>query len=166
MQRQINEEELDSFYRAIGAAIWHIQYFEDALVSFVVLKRHKRNPTAERKAYDRLERERRGTLGSIYGRAKDEGIIPKEMEARFETFLNERNWLIHRSKAESSSDLYNDNLRTRMINRIIFIQEESLKLKQFIFEKMEAFVRAHGVEMASVYSGANETIRKLRNGDD
>lgn len=165
MQRQINEEELDSFYRAIGAAVWHIQYFEDALVSFVVMKRHKRNPTPEREAYDRLERERGGTLGSIYGRAKDEGIIPKEMEARFERFLAERNWLIHRSKAKSSSDLYNDDLRTRMINRIISIQDESLKLKQFIFESMEAFVRAHGVDIASVHSIANETIRKLKEGD-
>ena len=165
MQRQINEEELDSFYRAIGAAVWHIQYFEDALVSFVVMKRHKRNPTPEREAYDRLERERKGTLGSIYGRAKDEGIIPKDMEVRFENFLYERNWLIHRSKAESSSDLYNDDLRMRMINRIISIQDESLKLKQFIFESMEAFVCVHGVDMASVYRVANEAIRKLRDGD-
>ena len=162
MQRQINEDELAIFYHAIGAAVWHIQYLEDALVTYVVLKRHKRKPTTESDAYDRLEQERKGPLGAIYGRAKEEGIVPKEMEKRFSTFLNERNWLIHRSKTESSADLYNDDLRTKMINRIIAVQDESVNLKQFIFESMQAFVHAQGVDMASVYMVANETIRKLK----
>jgi hypothetical protein len=161
MQRQINQDELDAFYHATGAAVWMIQYLEDVLVTLVAMKRHERDPTGPREAYDRLERERKGTLGSIYGRAKDEAIIPKEMEARFETFLEERNWLIHRSKKESSADLYNDDLRVRMIHRIIAVGEEAQDLRNMIYERMEAFVCVRGVDVASVYEVADETIRRL-----
>jgi hypothetical protein len=164
MQRQINQDELDVFYHGIGAAVWMIQYLEDVLVTLVAMKRHDRDPNGPSEAYDRLERERKGTLGSIYGRAKDEGIIPKEMEARFETLLEERNWLIHRSKKESSADLYNDDLRMRMImiSRIIAVGEEAQDLRDIIYERMAAFVRARGVDVASVYEVADETMRRLR----
>ena len=58
VQRPIASDELNIFYNSAGEAVWQIQYLEHAIVSFVVIKRHKR----------------KGTLGSLYGRAKDEGI--------------------------------------------------------------------------------------------
>jgi hypothetical protein len=84
------------------------------------------------------------------------------MEARFETFLEERNWLIHRSKKESSADLYNDDLRIRMVHRIIAVGEEAQDLRDIIYERTEPFVRARGVDVASLYEVADETIRRLR----
>lgn len=162
MQRQINEEELKIFYCEIGAAVWHIQYIEDVLVTFVVAKRHKRNPTTEHIAYERLERERKGTLGSIYGRAKDEGIIPKNMEARFEKFLNERNWLMHKSRTESSTHLYNDILRNKMLNRIKTICNESMKLKRLLFEEFQSFLISEGIDLDKAYKLVDENLRKLK----
>jgi hypothetical protein len=38
MQRQMDATELQEFYHHIGAALWHVQYLEDALVTFLVLK--------------------------------------------------------------------------------------------------------------------------------
>ncbi|MCF6261637.1 MAG: hypothetical protein L3J98_15990 [Gammaproteobacteria bacterium] len=66
MQREIDQFELSQFYKKVGEAVWQLQYLEHALVNFVVIKRHKRKPTNEEKAYERLEKEKKGTLGSIY----------------------------------------------------------------------------------------------------
>ncbi len=74
VQRPIASDELNIFYNSAGEAVWQIQYLEHAIVSFVVIKRHKRKPSSVKEAYERLETERKGTLGSLYGRAKDEGI--------------------------------------------------------------------------------------------
>ena len=38
MQRQMNADELEDFYHRVGAAIWHVQYLEDVLVSFLAMK--------------------------------------------------------------------------------------------------------------------------------
>lgn len=162
MQRQINEEELKEFYHDIGAAVWHIQYLEDVLVTFVVSKRHKRKPTTEDIAYERLERERKGTLGSIYGRAKDEGIIPENMKVRFATFLNERNWLIHKSRTESSTHLYNDILRNKMLDRIKSICDESIELKKILFEEFQSFLICEGCNIEKAYKLADAKIRNLK----
>lgn len=162
MQRQINEEELKILYCEIGVAVWHIQYVEDVLVTFVVAKKHKRSPTTKHIAYERLERERKGTLGSIYSRAKDEGIIPKNIEARFENFLSERNWLIHKSRTESSTHLYDDILRNKMINRIKTICDESIKLKKLLFEEFQSFLISESIDIDKAYKLADENLRKLK----
>jgi hypothetical protein len=150
LQRQINAEELNEFYNAIGGAVWHIQYLEQALVSFVLMKRHKRKPTTIDQAYERLEKERKGTLGSLYGRAKDEGIIPEELKPRFDNFIDERNWLIHDSRTHNSDDLYNDQLRFEIISRIDAIIEESMRLTGFIFELMDIFIKSEDIDVREV----------------
>ena len=75
MQRPIVSDELNIFYNSVGEAVWQIQYLEHAIVNFVVIKRHKRKPSSVKEAHERLETERKGTLGSLYGRAKDEPVL-------------------------------------------------------------------------------------------
>ena len=162
MQRQINEEELKVFYNLIGEAVWLIQYLEDVMVTFVVAKMHKRQPATAAEAFSRLEKERKGTLGTIYKKAKSEGAIPPAYETRFDKLLEERNWLIHRSKGESSSDLYNDAFRMRMIQRISRIQEESVQLRQVLFNEFRSFLLAEGCDTDLAFRMGDERIRKLK----
>ena len=42
VQRPIASDELNIFYNSAGEAVWQIQYLEHAIVSFVVIKRHKK----------------------------------------------------------------------------------------------------------------------------
>lgn len=162
MQRQINEDELAVFYHEIGAAVWLIQYLEDVLVTFMSVKKFKRQPTTAAEALSRLEKERKGTLGSICKKAKAEGIITPSLEGRFDALLDERNWLIHNSRKESSTTLYNDELREKMFQRIRSIQEESDQLKKLLFEDYCAFLQAQGVDLCLGFKIGEENIRKLK----
>lgn len=38
MRRQINSDELHYLYTKLGQAVWHLQYVEDALVPFIIIK--------------------------------------------------------------------------------------------------------------------------------
>ncbi|MDH5632141.1 MAG: hypothetical protein OEZ10_04020 [Gammaproteobacteria bacterium] len=162
MQRQINSVELNEFYNAIGGAVWHLQYLEHALVNFVVMKRHKRNPSDIDAAYERLEKERKGTLGSLYGRAKDEGIIPKELEQRFDKLIDERNWLIHHSRTKNSEDLYNDELRINVISRIDSIIVESMELTNNLLKLLYQFMQSEGVDIAEAERNAEKKLSELK----
>ena len=172
MQRQINPAELDVFYHAIGAAVWHIQYLEDALVMFIAMKKLKaKKNEAQRRGGEKisvdearalLDRERRATLGAIYRKAKEAGIIPEEMEERFGAFLNERNWLIHRSKQENSADLYYDDLRVKVLDRISATQSESQELRDYFFRRMNEYYRDEGFDLAAAHRTADAALRKLR----
>jgi len=161
VQRPINHDELTVFYNAVGEAVWQIQYLENTLVTFVVIKRHKRKPTTEEKSYERLEKERKGTLGSIYGRAKDEGIISKSLKPRFDKFIGERNWLIHDSRTLNSEDLYNDTKTEIIINRIHSITEESMELTRTVGQLIKQFMISEGFSLEEINKRADSYIKGL-----
>ncbi len=161
MQRPIDHDELSIFYKAVGEAVWQTQYLEHALVSFVVIKHHKRKPTSEEQAYARLEKERKGTLGSIYGRAKVEGIIPENLEDRFDGFISERNWLIHDSNALNSEDLYDEKKTVSIINRIQAVTDESIELTRIVLSLLEEFMKSEGFDLTEAYERADNYIRNL-----
>ena len=105
----MNADELADFYRRIGAALWHLQYLEDILVSFLVMKIiHERRCAGQTvtasEAQTLLADKRRITLGPLIEACSSRKIIRLEHQARFETFKIERHWLVHRSLVESGDD--------------------------------------------------------------
>jgi len=112
MQRQMNADELNEFYRRVGAAIWHVQYLEDVLVSFLAMKilgpkRSGGQAISADEMNALLAQERRLTLGRLIEACTCQNIISAPLQARFETFKTDRHWLVHRSVVESGDDLYN-----------------------------------------------------------
>jgi|SRR5690554_5282443 len=162
VQRPIASDELNIFYNSVGEAVWQIQYLEHAIVSFVVIKRHKRKPSSVKEAYERLETERKGTLGSLYGRAKDEGIIPDNLKPRFDKLISERNWLIHDSRTMNSEDLYNDEKTCSIINRIESITNESKSLTREILQLLETFMSSEEFDLGEAYRMAKSKLRDLK----
>ena len=134
MQRQMTAEELDHFYRRIGAALWHIQYLEDVLVSFLVAvlvdqRRLSGDTITETDADALLARKRRVTLGPLIQECIAQKIIPLSLQARFEIFKDDRHWLVHRSLVESGDELYTDLTRDAVFRRMVTIQQEAIALK-------------------------------------
>ena len=52
MRRQINMDELADFYRRIGAALWHVQHLENAMVQFLTMKEIHERRRAGKKVDD------------------------------------------------------------------------------------------------------------------
>jgi len=167
MQRQMNAEELDEFYRRVGAAIWHVQYLEDVLVSFLAMKLlgPKRSDgqaisAAEMDAL--LTQKRKLTLGPLIQACIGQNIITPALEPRFEIFKTDRHWLVHRSVVESGDGLYNGEARDAVFSRIFSVQEEAISLKKLIGAGLETWLSAQGVDVDAAARQGEDVLRKLK----
>ena len=163
----MNADELADFYRRIGAALWHLQCFEDVLVSFLAMKlihelRCAGQTVTSSDAQTLLADKRRITVGPLIEACSSRKIIRPENRARFEAFKNERHWLVHRSMVESGDDLYDDATRESVLSRIAAVQEEAISLKGLAFRDCESWVAAHGVDLDAAQDQAECAMRKLR----
>jgi hypothetical protein len=163
----MNAEELADFYRRIGAAVWHLQYLEDVLVSFLAMKIiHERRCAGQTitaaDAQNLLADKRRITLGPLMEACIKRKIIRPEHQTRFEAFKIERHWLVHRSMVESGDYLYDDVRRIVVFSRIAAIQQEAISLKGLVVNDCELWVARHGVDVAEATSAAEDAVRKLK----
>lgn len=156
-----NEDRLQEFYTAVGSAVWHLQFLEDVLVTYV---------TARLKLQDRgsgivglkvLEEQRQRTLGALMHEAKSGGILVGRVEEAFEV-LTERNWLIHRSMHEVSDGLYNDSVREAAIDRVRTLADKSISLKKALYADCRSWFEAKGVDVHSAEAAALARFRELR----
>lgn len=163
----MSADELADFYQRIGAALWHLQYLEDVLVNFLVMKiMHERRcagrTVTASDARTLLADKRRVTIGPLIGDCSSRKIIRPEYQARFEAFKIERHWLVHRSLVESGDDLYDDTMRNFVVSRIGAIQQEASSLKGLVFSDCQSWVAAHEVDLEAVHDQAEDAIRKLK----
>jgi len=160
-------DELAEFYCLVGGALWHIQYLEDALVNFLSLKLlHERRCAGttvtieEAQAF--LSERRRLTFGPLVESCASRKVIRLEHQPRFETFKQERHWLVHRSMVESGDHLYGDSTRSAVFARIDAIREESIYLKKLVVSDLETWSAAHGVDTEAAQRKAEAAVRKLK----
>lgn len=163
MPRQMNVTELHEFYHHIGAALWQIQYLEDALVSFLALKVCKeRGDTTAAGRQKLLAEKRKLTLGPLIDACVKYQIIRPQEQSRLMSFKLERHWLVHRSLVESGDKLYDDAGRQAVFTRIAAIRDEANCLKGIAFEDLQSWAEAEGVSPAAVEKHAQEELRRLK----
>ncbi len=162
-QRAIKSNELTIFYNAVGEAVWQIQYLEHAIVNLIIIKSEKaKRPSSTEEADELLDKERKGTLGLLYKKAKQAEIIPDQLLPRFDKFLTERNWLIHNSRLDNSEDLYNSEKTVQIIDRIKSIGKESLALTGEIVCLLEHFMISQGYNIDDIYKMAYDKLNNLQ----
>ncbi len=163
-RRQISAEELEFLFVLIGRGIWHLQYVEDALHNTVTLKGEVkiRGSITQDQAEALLAKVRRKTLGQSLKISRESQLLNELLQTRLEKFLEERNWLVHRSVNQNGDDLYVDEARVALFSRIELFSEEAKALQKLIVSELEAFVVSQGVSQERVLEEAIEKIRKRR----
>ena len=165
----MDTDSLAEFYQRIGAALWHLQYLEDVLASFLTLKLLNERRRAGQKitpedAYSLLADKRKLTLGPLLESCRSKKIISAERQPRFEAFKLERHWLVHRSLVENGDDLYKEATRNAVLNRIGLIQEEAIALKNLVGKELETWGAGHGINPEAIDVEARSAIEKLKSG--
>jgi len=161
-------DELSDFYRRIGAALWHVQHLENALVQFMTMKeiyelRRAGRRIAEDAAWKLLSEHRKKlTVGPLIEMCKRRRIVKKDDAARYEAFKNERHWLVHRSLIESGDDLYLEATRFEVFRRIQAIEHEASELRDAVANDLTAWAALHGVNIEAAETVALNEIRKLK----
>ena len=69
---------------------------------------------------------------------------------------------MHRSMIENGDDLYLETTRNAVFSRIAAIQEEARLLGAMIFQDLQSWIAANGVDLDWVNKQAEAAIRKLK----
>ena len=136
------ENDIDTLYRLLGKALWHLQHLENIVASFTAFKilqakREKGKKISEALAKDIVANQQRGSLGPIIGAAKQQGSIPELLTTRFDLFLEERNWLIHRCVKSEYLSLRNSSSKDELFKRIENFSNEAINLQNEIHALFE-----------------------------
>jgi hypothetical protein len=163
-RRQINEEELHNLFNLIGEAIWHAQHVEQALHTFVTLKKDikVRGSVTPAVGEQLFEKNQRKPLGKSLKTSREAGVLTQSLQDRVEAFKEERNWLIHWSVPSNGADLYLDTTRLALMERIKRLSIEARTIHGLIAEEIEDFVCSQGVSKKWILETAMDTIRKLK----
>jgi hypothetical protein len=94
----LTPEEFSEVPAYIGHAVWQIQVLEETVALHLVLVHKVDAKTARRDVATMFARASKQTLGQLLRGIRDTKKTPSDLLARLETFVDERNWLVHHSR--------------------------------------------------------------------
>ena len=157
----LNPNRLEEFYTAVGAAVWHLQFLEDVLVTYITARLKLAGPGAGDAGPGMLKAQRRRTLGMLMNDAKSGGLLLGRVEGAF-AVLDERNWLIHRSMHEVSDTLYRDAHRQVAIARVRALASNSIALKEGLYAEFRNWLDTQGVDVDAAEVAGLARYREIR----
>ncbi len=165
MSRPYSETDVQTLYNLLGKGVWNLQHLEFTVTAFTALKilqRKREKGTKITKSVSErvLEKQRSLTLGPLIGSAKREATIPRKLLKRFEDFLEERNWLIHKCVINEFLSLCNESKKQALFERISSFVDEAIALKKEVHALMESWYRDAGYNLGYAYQLAEQSIRE------
>ena len=97
-----------------------------------------------------FQKTEKNTLGQLFGQIRDATGNAASFLPRFEALVEERNWLIHRSRHQNRKDLYDDVARQKLIDRIEALADEALQLAKALEKTTEDYMIALGIPKAEL----------------
>jgi hypothetical protein len=157
-------DELHELFAAIGSAVWHLQFLEDVLVTYLTMRLRLTSRASKERGYQILAEERQRTLGSLLTEARKADLVHGDVAEGFKALLEERNWLIHRSMNDVNDELYSAEGRNAFLFRVRELADQAIFLKKALVADTVDFCKQHGVDVALAEAQAVDGFRRLKNG--
>ena len=148
----IDIDELEYLHQKIGYAVWYIQDFENVLTHYLVMVHKLPIGTPVEIATNVLKKTKKGTLGFLMAEFKRSCEVKPDFEVRLDCFLDERNWLIHRSKNEERATVYNPDKSKllKLFTRLEALAEEAIALTSEFGDLLTESLKKKGMDMEQV----------------
>ena len=164
--RQIEKaDRLTTITQRIGFALWQIQELEGATAQYFVLIVQAKKGMGLAPGNVLSENAKKKTFGATIHRISKAGLLSPEIESRFTNLLSERNWLVHRSRADSRSAIHSDLKMQQLLVRIDKMADESSSLLRKIVTLCEAHVKKYGVTEEYIDKKAKELLEQWHASD-
>lgn len=157
-------DELHEIFAAIGSAVWHLQFLEDVLVTYLTMRLRLTSRASKERGYQILAKERQRTLGSLLTEARKAGLVHGDVAEGFKALLDERNWLIHRSMNDVNDHLYSSAGRDAFLFRVRELADQAIILKKALVDDTIEFCKQNGVDVCRAEAEAVARHRVLRTG--
>jgi len=143
-------ERLATVTQNVGFALWQLQELEGIAAQYFVLLVQAKKGMGLAEGNALVEKAQTKTFGTTLHQIAKAGLISPELEERFAKLLAERNWLVHRSRAESRSAIHAGEAMTILVGRLKAMADEALALLKYIGVETSSFVQKHGVSIQYV----------------
>ena len=145
---QANEDEI-ILYCFVGEALWKIQIVEQALSHSITLKM---NPDATKERADEFLRkqQRSYTLGQAIDLATKENLYDLSILNELKSFLQQRNWLVHKAMPESQHGLRWQDQKEVLFNKIKSISDKAEAIQREIENDLIDFCSSKGKDMSKI----------------
>lgn len=145
-------QDITSLYCLIGEAVCMIQHLEGALSVSITLKKDIQSPgrISKKNADDFLQENLSFTLGKAIKLSKKNGLYSDILYNELDSFLDERNWLVHKFLQQHLDDIHVISKRDRLFHRIKTISNNAKMLKEIIEADLIEFSESVGVDMTKV----------------
>lgn len=132
-----NIDYLKQVYFFQGSCIWQFQLFEDTLSKFIVLALKLDSDEAKKEAIQILEKQKKTTLGQLIADLKKRGNVPSDLDEQMESFLLDRNWVVHHSYADFLRVAHVRVECDRLLTRLARIDFEAHRLTHVFWDAVD-----------------------------
>ena len=148
-----------------GFALWQLQELEGVAAQYFVLLVQVNKGMGLTEGKVLIEKAQSKTFGATVKNISKAGLLSSELGTRFDNLLSERNWLVHRSRADSRGAIHHDADASKLTLRLDAIAEESLKMLTEIRKLVESHVLQHGVSMEHIGEKAKDLLEQWHSSD-
>jgi hypothetical protein len=129
----------------VGFALWQIQSLEFTIAHYLVMV-HKLEPgvarTTAEKVFDDTSKK---TLGNLLSDLRRNEHHSSSLLRKLETFVPERNWLVHTSRHVSQQQVFTASKRHILLSRLNKIADDALEIMKAFQTALEAHMETHGI---------------------
>jgi hypothetical protein len=143
----------------VGYTVWQIQILERVLASHLVMVHKLQLGAARTEVESMFHKVGKQTLGQLFRAIENEGGAPAALLPRLKQFVDERNWLVHRSRHDNRKDIYTARPRLRLSQKISTIADEAFSLAKAFQEATEKHLIACGMSKADIDLRAQQIMR-------
>jgi len=154
-----NDEEIN-LYTSLGEALIKTQVVEQTLSHSITLKMNP-DETKER-ADEFLRRQQRYTLGQSIKIANEKKLYNLSLQEHINTFLEERNWLVHNVISGNEEDFNSGIIKKELFDKIHYIADRAAIIHRLIEYDLIDFCSSRGNDMSNIRSLLNLQDKGIR----
>ena len=154
MMSQATDDAVDELTKAnllaelmqrVGFALWQLQELETTTATYVVLRLREARGIGRERARELVKDAEKQTFGTLLRELKHKGVLSKAAADKLFTALENRNWLVHRSRRESRGILNKPQLYMGLVERLEQIAADALALNKELAAQVKAHVLQAGI---------------------
>ncbi|MCO6173585.1 hypothetical protein NHF50_00860 [Flavobacterium sp. NRK F10] len=137
-----------TLYCHLGEALIKTQAVEQALSHSITLKM---NPDETKEIADEfLKKSQKYTLGQAVNIAKEKKLCNSALQEELDSFLKQRNWLVHSVLIGNEEDFNAGNIKEALFQKIKSISDKAESIQHLIEYDMIDFCSSKGRDMSKI----------------
>lgn len=159
-------ERLEAIVRRVGFALWQIQELEGSTALYFVL-RTQASQGMERAAGNVLvDKAQSKTFGATIKQLEKATLLAPDLVKRYVCMLEDRNWLVHRSRSDSRGAIHDDQVAQQLVLRLDNIADEATALLQVLGGETERFAQRYGVSKEFIDRESQRLLKQWQEAED